>query len=154
MKKVMIWYLCLFIILVIVDQVSKSWIVNSLALYGSIELIDGFFSLTYVTNTGAAWSVFSGGGWFFVIVGSLAMILFSIWFSKTKRWLSQLALIFMIAGTFGNWFDRLQFGFVRDFLDFIIFGYDFPIFNGADSFLCIGVALLFIDVIWEEFYGK
>lgn len=153
MKKRNILYLALLVGVVAIDQITKIWAEGAL-FNNSITIIKDFFYLTYATNTGAAWSIFAGKINFFIIITLIAIVVLGYWFSKSKRLITQTALVLMIAGAFGNFIDRLMFGYVRDFLDFYIFGYDFPIFNVADSFLCIGVALLFIDIIIEEVYGK
>lgn len=134
----------------IVDLITKYVIQNHSALQ-NVEIIKGFFSLTYAENTGMAWSLLSGKQAFLSIVSAIAigvMIYYVV--AKNVDQFTKIALALMIGGAAGNLFDRLFLGYVRDFLDFIIFGYDFPIFNVADSALTIGVILLIIASFIED----
>lgn len=145
----------IFIIFVIlgIDQVTKSIIDSSMSLYQQIPIIPGFFNITYLQNTGAAWSMFEGKMGFFYLVSILALIaMFLFYFNsnENEKW-TRLALAMMIAGTLGNFIDRIVFHHVRDFLDFVIFGYDFPVFNVADMALCIGVFIIIVDVLTESY---
>ena len=154
MKKRII-QLSLCIVFLIADQATKYWAAVALKNQNPIEIIKGFFYLTYAENSGAAWSIFQGQSWLFISIGCVAIVALLIWYFKTTRPFSQFALVLMLAGAAGNLLDRfLIAGRVRDFLDFYIFGYDFPIFNVADSCLTIGVALMFIDLLVEEYHGK
>ncbi len=134
----------------IVDLITKYVIQNHSTLQ-NVEIIKGFFSLTYAENTGMAWSLLSGKQAFLSIVSAIAigvMIYYVV--AKNVDQFTKIALALMIGGAAGNLFDRLFLGYVRDFLDFIIFGYDFPIFNVADSALTIGVILLIIASFIED----
>ena len=80
-----------------------------------------------------------------------------IYFRKTKKEevLTRFGLVLVFAGLLGNLIDRVFFGYVRDFIDVIIFNYNFPIFNIADMAVVIGVALIIIEIIFEEYiHGK
>ncbi len=141
------------ILVVVVDQLTKYIVQARLPLYGAIEVIPGFFSLTYVHNTGAAWSILSGQQLFLILVSLVEMAVlawFLIKYMKEKNTIYCVALSLMLGGAIGNLIDRVTLHYVRDFLDFIIFGYDFPVFNVADSALCIGVGILFLAMILEE----
>ena len=143
-------YLFIVVSLVSLDQYTKSIILNYFELYESKTIIDGFFSLTYDQNFGAGFSIMQNARTTFLIITPICLIGFTYLFIKSNDKLSKTALLLMISGTIGNFIDRIVRIYVVDFLDFIIFGWDFPIFNVADIFLTIGVCLYIIALIKEE----
>ena len=142
-------------IIVGLDQWLKFWIVSNFELGDVQTLIDHVFSLTYIRNTGAAWSILEGKMTFFTIITVAAVIVVTyllIRHRKSSIW-SRLGLSFILAGAIGNFIDRLRLGYVVDMfqLDFI----NFPIFNIADMSLVIGVLLIFIyALVDDEVKGK
>ncbi len=151
-NKINILAIITIVVGIILDQFTKYLVDLNLNLYEAIEIIPGFFSITYYRNNGAAWSMLEGQQLFFLVITIIALIAMVYYYFKIdkKEWGQKLALAMMISGTIGNFIDRCLFQYVRDFLDFIIFGYDFPIFNIADSLLVVGVFLMAILVILEE----
>ena len=150
----MIVYTFLLIVVLVLDQSSKFWIVSNFSLYEMREMIPGFFNLVYVTNKGAAFSMFASiespvRHYFFVLVNGGAVIGLTIAAFKMRsdHLLYRISFALIGAGALGNLIDRLRFGAVIDFLDFYITTYHWPAFNVADSSICIGVALLFISNI-------
>lgn len=143
-------YLFIVVSLVSLDQYTKSIILNYFELYESKTIIDDFFSLTYVQNFGAGFSIMQNARTTFLIITPICLVGFTYLFIKSNDKLSKTALLLMISGTIGNFIDRIVRVYVVDFLDFIIFGWDFPIFNVADIFLTIGVCLYIIALIKEE----
>ncbi|MFV0557144.1 MAG: signal peptidase II [Enterococcus sp.] len=143
-------YLVISSAIVAIDQLVKWGVVQNLALGESQSVIDQFFSLTYIKNTGAAWSILEGRMIFFYIITLIAVIGCLIMLYKNLQGSKFLTygLTFIIAGALGNFIDRLRLGYVVDMFqtDFI----NFPIFNVADMALCIGVALVFIYAIIDE----
>ncbi|MBP5356852.1 MAG: signal peptidase II [Clostridia bacterium] len=135
------------------DLISKELVVKASADWPmrELEVIEGFFSIHYVTNTGAAFSI--GAGWegFYAFIIPitfvfLAFVLFLLYFYTDKRhplFIIGISLIF--SGALGNLIDRIALGYVRDFLDFVFFGWDFAVFNIADACLVAGVI---ITIIW------
>ena len=129
--------------MVILDQISKSIIQSRLAEMQSITVIPDVFNLTLVLNPGAAFSLFANQTTFFVMVTVLAVFL-SIYFyyhAKPNTWLLRLGIAMQCGGAIGNLIDRIRLGKVVDFFDFRVFA----VFNVADCFICIGVAL----ICWE-----
>ncbi len=128
---------------------TKSLLVDGI--YQSKEVIAGFFSFTYTRNTGGAWSLLSGNMWFFIVITIFALGAFIYFLSdfdiKERPWYS-IGFAMMLGGTLGNFYERIVHGYVTDFLDFIIFNYDYPIFNIADVSLVIGLILLIIQLIF------
>ena len=143
-------YLFIVVSLVSLDQYTKSIILNYFELYQSKTIIDGFFSLTYVQNFGAGFSIMQNARTTFLIITPICLVGFTYLFIKANDKLSKTALLLMFSGTIGNFIDRIVRIYVVDFLDFIIFGWDFPIFNVADIFLTVGVCLYIIVLIKEE----
>lgn len=133
------------------DQITKIIIDMFLSLNESIKVIPNFFYLTLVHNEGAAWGLFSNTKMVIAIGTIIAMIIiyhFIYCFKENRR--NRLAFGLLIGGLAGNLIDRIMFGYVRDFLDFYIIKYDYPVFNIADICIVIGVILLIIAVIKGE----
>lgn len=149
-------YLFIITFLVCIDQFVKKVVITYIPLFESKEVIPDFFFLTNVRNTGAAWSIMEGEKITFIIITIVAIIVFLyfILFSKTTTKLDRIAFTLMCGGAIGNLIDRIINSYVIDFLDFYIFGYDFPVFNLADAFLCIGVGLLIINMLLEKRNAK
>ena len=145
-KKVYI----LSIIFLLIDIFTKQLVKNTLNLYDSIPIIPNFFSITYVINDGAAFSILKGELWLFIILGFV--LLFFIFYYLQKEKLNIYKTIyysFLIAGVLGNLLDRMLYKGVVDFLDFTIFSYNAPIFNLADTFIVISVILIVFEFLKE-----
>ena len=134
------------IVFFIIDIVSKLIVSNLMDVYDSIIIIKDFFYITYVRNTGAAWSIFAEETLGIMIVSLLIIlgIIYYIFKNKPESRLEKLGYGLILGGALGNLFDRVIYGYVIDFFDFYIFGYDYPIFNLADSFIFVGVIILVI----------
>lgn len=147
----MIYYL-LAILVVVIDQFTKWLIVKYMDLRESISIIDGFLSITSHRNRGAAWGILQGQMVFFIVI-TIVVIIGIVYFLKNYAKQSRLygiGLGLILGGAIGNFIDRIFRKEVVDFVDTIIFGYDFPIFNVADAALCIGVALVIFQIFKED----
>ncbi|MFD2133054.1 signal peptidase II [Pseudogracilibacillus auburnensis] len=145
-------YYGLAFLVIILDQWTKWLIVKKMELYESIPIIDRFFAITSHRNKGAAWGILPDQMMFFYIITVIVVIGIIYFMQKHARdsMLVAIALSLILGGAIGNFIDRLFRKEVVDFLDFIIFTYDFPIFNVADSSLCVGVFLFLIATIIDE----
>lgn len=132
----------LSIIFILLDQVSKYIVINYLN--KDIEIIKNFFYLIYTKNNGAAFSILTGKRILLIVV-TISIIIGIINYirkNKTNKKIEILSFSLIIGGSIGNLIDRIVRGYVVDFISVKIFNYNFPIFNIADSFICIGVFLL------------
>lgn len=146
-KKVYILAIAIFII----DQISKALISTYLKLNESIVVIKDFFYLRYINNTGASWGILSNSRILLIILSLIAIvILIRYMYNFKKNKLNLVGFGFLLGGILGNLADRLLYGYVKDFLDIIIFNYDFPVFNIADIFIVLGVIILIISIIRGE----
>ncbi len=132
-------------VVLLLDQITKSLAMQSIPLNESISVLP-FFSFTYVRNTGAAFGILPGANAFFIVIMVIVLALLS--FSHTKlarrdRW-TAMGLGLLWGGALGNLLDRIRFGSVTDFLDFFWKGWHWPVFNVADTAICVGIFLLAI----------
>lgn len=143
-KKNLIFWI-VGVISLVVDHLTKFWVVRTFQLAETLPLWPGVFHFTYVTNTGAAFSLFSNGGvywlrWLSLLVSLGLMVM--AWFGpRFSRW-EQVGYGCILGGALGNGIDRFVSGYVIDFLDFRLI--QFPIFNIADVSINIGIFCLII----------
>ena len=132
------------------DQVSKLVVSGSMQLYQSIKIMP-YFNLTYVHNTGAAFSFLSDAGgwqrWFFAGLAVIISTVMVVWLAKLKQHetLLAVALSLVLGGAIGNLIDRLAYGYVIDFLDVYYQSWHWPAFNIADSAITLGVVLMLLE---------
>lgn len=150
MKKKWPW-LILVLVVIVIDQVSKYWASVDLSPYHPQPIIP-MLNFTLAYNSGAAFSFLSKAGewhrWFFVIFSFVMSVILTIWITRlpsTAR-LQILSLSLILGGAIGNLIDRAYWGFVIDFIDTYYKHYHWPVFNLADSAICIGAFLLLIDL--------
>ncbi len=144
------WFV-LVLVVICLDQASKYWASLDLMLYHPKPIFP-MFSLTLAYNTGAAFSFLHNAGgwhrWFFTgfsLIMSIALIIWIIRLPSVAR-LQLAALSLILGGAIGNLIDRALFGFVIDFIDVYYKNHHWPVFNIADSAICIGAVLLLIDL--------
>jgi signal peptidase II len=147
---VMLKWLWLSLLAIILDQGSKLAIAGAMQLYESIQIMP-FFNLTYVHNTGAAFSFLSEAGgwqrWFFAGLALVISIVIAVWLTRLKKHetLLAVALALVLGGAVGNLIDRLAYGYVVDFLDVYYDTWHWPAFNIADSAITLGVILMLAE---------
>ena len=136
--------------LILLDQLSKNFIVNHFSLGESKEVIANFFSISSHRNRGAAWGILAGQQFVFYIITAFGVsaILYLMFQEKGKSKFALTTYSLLLAGALGNFIDRVRLGYVVDMfqLEFI----DFPIFNIADICLTVGVGALFLYILIVE----
>lgn len=149
MKKI----LPISFLLIVIDQIVKILVINKMALQQSITIINNFFNITYVRNTGAAWSILSGNVLLLIMISVLALVTIYYYLIKDKD-LNKIDIVsysMLIGGIIGNLIDRIVHGYVIDYLDFKIFNYNFPIFNIADTLIVISIIIIGMSLIVGEY---
>ena len=144
-------------LVVILDQITKAAILNTISLYQSISVIPGFFSLTHIQNPGGAFGFLSHHSSslrniVFLLISSMAIGLIFFFYKNTPKTHPFLAtgLSLIFGGAIGNLVDRIRFGKVVDFLDFYIGSYHWPAFNVADSAISVGVCIFFFHLLFKK----
>jgi signal peptidase II len=142
-------YFIIIAVVVVLDQLAKYLIRTNLVLDTSIPLIDGIFHITYIHNSGAAFSIFQNKTGFLIVMQLIviaAVLVYLIKKQKKEHWCLLLSLSLIAAGGIGNLIDRAANGYVVDFLDFRFW----PIFNVADISVCVGCGLLILYMFFIE----
>jgi signal peptidase II len=146
----MLKWLWISALTLVLDQATKLAVDGSMHLFQSISLLP-FFNLTYVHNTGASFSFLSeAGGWQRWLFAGLALFMSGfmiVWLFRLQKHetLMAVALSMVLGGAIGNLIDRISYGYVIDFLDVYYQSWHWPVFNVADSAICIGVGLMLLD---------
>ena len=132
-----------------VDLILKFIVSAKLVENDIIKVIPNFFSIYYLKNTGAAFSILQDSTVFLVILSALILLVLNNYIDKEKdlNRISEISLGMVIGGIFGNMIDRIINHSVTDFISFRIFNYNFPVFNIADIGITVGVFLLLISVL-------
>lgn len=142
---------------VLVDQLTKLEVMQSMQLHQSIPIIRDLFSLTYIRNPGAAFGFLAGSSSGFRVVFFALTSLFALGVLGTilmrlpdSDWVGQYSIAGILGGAIGNLLDRVRYGEVIDFLDFYVNSYHWPAFNVADAAITVGVFFLILHFTFEK----
>ena len=153
-------WLWLTLLVLVIDQVSKTYFDSALTMYQRIEVIPDFFSWTLAYNTGAAFSFLADSAgwqrWLFALIAVVVSTVLLVWLKRLGRndtWLA-IGLALILGGALGNLYDRIAYGHV---IDFILVHWEhrlFPAFNVADSAICVGAVMLALDMFKSKKSGE
>ena len=155
MKKLSIKKYTLFSVIILlgigIDQLTKLLSVKFLKPKGTVPIIEDVIHLTYVENRGAAFGMLADSRWVFMIISTVAIIGMAafLYSGLASNLLYEISVAMIISGGIGNMIDRIALGYVVDMIDFRII--NFAVFNGADSFVCVGAGLLVLALILDIF---
>ena len=143
--------------IIVIDQATKVYIMQTMRLHESIVIIPNLFSITYIRNPGAAFGILSGssGSFRFIFFGITSLFALGLLGTILVRmpkddWMGQISVVAILGGAIGNLLDRLRYGEVIDFLDVYIDTYHWPAFNVADSAITVGVIFLILHFAFEK----
>lgn len=141
-------YILLAVLMIVVDQVTKYYVVTHFALGESVPVLDGIFHWTFILNPGAAFGMLEGSRWLFVLIA--VIVVAAMWFLRKEidalgLW-ARIGAALFVGGAIGNLIDRARQGLVIDFFDFRIW----PVFNVADIAICTGVGLIIWSILQTE----
>ncbi len=146
-----ILYTLCIVAVIVLDQITKFIAVEYLMPVSSVPIIQDVLHLTYVENRGAAFGMLQNHRWVFMVLSTVVVVIILTVMFKYKKYLHPIMLTglsFVVGGGIGNMIDRTINGFVVDFVDFTLI--DFAVFNIADTFICVGVGLLILDIILKK----
>lgn len=134
---------------IVIDQITKWLSAKYLTKVSTVPIIKDVLHLTYVENTGAAFGMLKDHRWVFIIVSSVTIVAFLLYLylGHAENRLYAISLSMIVSGGIGNMIDRIVLGYVIDFIDFRLI--NFAVFNGADSFVCVGAGLLILALILD-----
>ena len=150
----MLLFILLVIGTVVLDQLTKCWVLQSLVPIGTYRLWPNVLHFTYVENRGAAFGMLSEHRWVFMVISTLAILALIVYMCVARpksRW-EIVSLAFIAGGGIGNMIDRIFRGFVVDFIDVTCI--NFYVFNVADSFVCVGCGMMLLCLILAEIDEK
>ena len=149
MKKSNIILSSLLVIVLLVIDLGLKYLVSTYLT--TVNIIDNFFSLTYVLNDGAAFSLFASRTYLLILIAIICLffIIYELKNNLDDRVLS-IGYSLVLAGLLGNFIDRLIDGCIVDYLSFKILGYNYPIFNFADVLIVVGIIIVIIKEILKE----
>lgn len=145
-------WLLVSIVVFVLDWHTKQLASQMLELYRPHEVFP-WLNMTLAHNYGAAFSFLSSAGgwqrWFFIVLASVVSLVLLVWLIRLPRreWVAALGLALVLGGAVGNLYDRIELGYVVDFIDVHVAGWHYPAFNIADSAITCGVALLLLDAL-------
>lgn len=142
------FYAILAVVLVLIDQLTKILTRNFIELGESVTFIPGLLDLTYIKNTGAAWSILENHTWLLTALSAVIVLVIAWLMLKNffTNWVGTLAAVLIMSGGVGNLIDRCVFKYVTDMIETTFM--DFPVFNFADCCITVGVVLLVIYVLF------
>ena len=135
---------------VLIDQLTKLLTVLFLKPIGSVPIIPGVIQLTYVENRGAAFGMLADSRWVFMVISTVAILAMMFYLYSgmgSSNILYEISVAMIISGGIGNMIDRTVLGYVVDMIDFCLI--NFAVFNGADSFVCVGAGILVLALILD-----
>ena len=157
MGKKNILFLAITAIVVLLDQLTKGWIIATMRLHDAYPVIDGFFNIIYVRNPGAAFGFLAGASPLFrsvffmtVTLAAILLILHYLRQTRIEEIFLVLALALILAGAVGNLIDRIRFGEVIDFLDVYVGAHHWPAFNVADASITTGASVLVVFLLGKR----
>ena len=146
------WTACAILLVVLLDQFTKSLIIQHIPYGTSLEVIRGLFNICHTKNTGVVFGMFPGMPMIFAVLTAVAIVVLGVlvWtLEESTSWIQFVSYGLLIGGAIGNLIDRVRLQAVTDFLDFYLGTHHWPAFNVADSAVCIGVTLLLICTFFD-----
>jgi len=152
--KLFLFYILIVILIIIFDQWTKSLIIKNVILYEVLP-VNSFINITHQENAGAAFSIFSNAGgwqrWFLSVLAICISVYISFWLFRLRNQdqiILSIGLSLVLGGAIGNVIDRIQLGYVIDYIQVLIMGWPFPSFNIADASITVGAVILIIDALF------